>query len=42
MIHIIKRMEEAPDVIICRTMLSPIIGAHTRQGMLAVILFGKE
>ena len=36
-----KVKEEAPDVIVRRTMLSPIIGAHTGPGMLAVILFGK-
>lgn len=36
-----KIKEEAPNVIIHRTMLSPIIGAHTGPGMLAVILLGK-
>lgn len=36
-----KVKEEAPDVIIRRTMLSPIIGAHTGPGMLSMILIGK-
>ncbi|MDO4357835.1 MAG: DegV family protein [Clostridia bacterium] len=30
-----------PDVIVRRTMLSPIIGAHTGPGMLSMILLGK-
>ncbi len=33
--------EAAPEAVIRRTMLSPIIGAHTGPGMVAVILFGK-
>lgn len=33
-----KVREAAPDVIIRRTMLSPIIGAHTGPGMLSMIL----
>lgn len=37
-----KVREEAPDVVIRRTMLSPIIGAHTGPGMLSMILVGKE
>lgn len=36
-----KVREEAPDVAIRRTMLSPIIGAHTGPGMLSMILLGK-
>lgn len=36
-----KIKEDNPDIVIRRTMLSPIIGAHTGPGMLAVILFGK-
>lgn len=36
-----KVREEAPDVNIRRTMLSPIIGAHTGPGMLSMILLGK-
>lgn len=36
-----KVREEAPDVVIRRTMLSPIIGAHTGPGMLSMILLGK-
>lgn len=36
-----KVREEAPDVVIRRTMLSPIIGAHTGPGMLSMILIGK-
>lgn len=36
-----KIREEAPDVVIRRTMLSPIIGAHTGPGMLSMILLGK-
>lgn len=35
-----KVKEAAPDVIIRRTMLSPIIGAHTGPGMLSMILMG--
>lgn len=35
-----KVRESAPDVIIRRTMLSPIIGAHTGPGMLSMILMG--
>ncbi len=37
-----KIKEAEPGVTIRRTMLSPIIGAHTGPGMVAVILFGKE
>ncbi len=33
-----KVKETAPDVIVRRTMLSPIIGAHTGPGMLSMIL----
>lgn len=33
-----KVREAAPDVVIRRTMLSPIIGAHTGPGMLSMIL----
>lgn len=33
--------EEAPDAVVRRTMLSPIIGAHTGPGMLSMILIGK-
>lgn len=33
-----KVREEAPDAVIRRTMLSPIIGAHTGPGMLSMIL----
>lgn len=33
--------EEAPDAVVRRTMLSPIIGAHTGPGMLSMILAGK-
>lgn len=36
-----KVKAEAPDVTIRRTMLSPIIGAHTGPGMLSMILLGK-
>lgn len=36
-----KIKEQEPNVVIRRTMLSPIIGAHTGPGMLAVILLGK-
>ncbi len=36
-----KVKAEAPDVAIRRTMLSPIIGAHTGPGMLSMILLGK-
>lgn len=36
-----KVKEEAPGVVIRRTMLSPIIGAHTGPGMLSMILLGK-
>ncbi len=36
-----KIKEAAPGAAIRRTMLSPIIGAHTGPGMVAVILFGK-
>ncbi len=36
-----KVKEEAPDVAVRRTMLSPIIGAHTGPGMLSMILLGK-
>lgn len=36
-----KVREEAPGVSIRRTMLSPIIGAHTGPGMLSMILLGK-
>ncbi len=36
-----KVRAEAPDVTIRRTMLSPIIGAHTGPGMLSMILMGK-
>lgn len=36
-----KAREEAPGVVIRRTMLSPIIGAHTGPGMLSMILLGK-
>lgn len=36
-----KVREEAPGVTIRRTMLSPIIGAHTGPGMLSMILLGK-
>lgn len=36
-----KVREEAADVAIRRTMLSPIIGAHTGPGMLSMILIGK-
>lgn len=35
-----KVKEAAPDVTIRRTMLSPIIGAHTGPGMLSMILMG--
>lgn len=37
-----KVKEAAPEVTVRRTMLSPIIGAHTGPGMLSMILFGKE
>ena len=37
-----KVKEAAPDVTVRRTMLSPIIGAHTGPGMLSMILLGKE
>ena len=36
-----KVREEAPDAVVRRTMLSPIIGAHTGPGMLSMILLGK-
>jgi len=36
-----KVKEEAPKAVVRRTMLSPIIGAHTGPGMVAVILLGK-
>lgn len=36
-----KVRAEAPDAQIRRTMLSPIIGAHTGPGMLSMILIGK-
>lgn len=36
-----KIREEAPGAVIRRTMLSPIIGAHTGPGMLSMILLGK-
>ncbi len=36
-----KVKEAAPGVTIRRTMLSPVIGAHTGPGMLSMILFGK-
>ncbi len=36
-----KVKEAAPKAEIRRTMLSPIIGAHTGPGMLSMILFGK-
>ena len=36
-----KVKAEAPDVVIRRMMLSPIIGAHTGPGMLSMILLGK-
>lgn len=36
-----KVKEEAPRAVIRRTMLSPIIGAHTGPGMLSMILLGK-
>ncbi|MCI9232237.1 MAG: DegV family protein [Lachnospiraceae bacterium] len=36
-----KVKAEAPDVAVRRTMLSPIIGAHTGPGMLSMILLGK-
>lgn len=36
-----KVREEAPEVVVRRTMLSPIIGAHTGPGMLSMILLGK-
>ena len=36
-----KVKEEAPDAVVRRTMLSPIIGAHTGPGMLSMILIGK-
>lgn len=36
-----KVKEEAPGVTVRRTMLSPIIGAHTGPGMLSVIFLGK-
>ena len=40
---LVEKIKEAePGVTIRRTMLSPIIGAHTGPGMVAVILFGKE
>lgn len=39
---LVKKVKEyAPEVTVCRTMLSPIIGAHTGPGMLSMILFGK-
>lgn len=36
-----KVKQEAPDAVVRRTMLSPIIGAHTGPGMLSMILVGK-
>lgn len=36
-----KVKAEAPDAAVRRTMLSPIIGAHTGPGMLSMILIGK-
>lgn len=36
-----KVRAEEPDVTIRRTMLSPIIGAHTGPGMLSMILLGR-
>lgn len=36
-----KVKAEAPDMVIRRMMLSPIIGAHTGPGMLSMILLGK-
>lgn len=36
-----KVKEAAPEAIVRRTMLSPIIGAHTGPGMLSIIMFGK-
>lgn len=36
-----KVKEAAPEVTVRRTMLSPIIGAHTGPGMLSIIMFGK-
>ncbi len=36
-----KVKEAAPEVTVRRTMLSPIIGAHTGPGMLSMILLGK-
>ena len=36
-----KVKAEAPDVAVRRTMLSPIIGAHTGPGMLSMLLLGK-
>lgn len=36
-----KVKEAAPGVMVRRTMLSPVIGAHTGPGMLSMILFGK-
>lgn len=36
-----KLMAEYPRLQIRRTMLSPIIGAHTGPGMLSIIFFGK-
>ena len=37
-----KVREEAPGVTVRRTMLSPIIGAHTGPGMLSMILLARE
>ncbi|MCI8544097.1 MAG: DegV family protein [Lachnospiraceae bacterium] len=36
-----KVRAEAPDAVVRRMMLSPIIGAHTGPGMLSMILLGK-
>nr|WP_304955272.1 DegV family protein [uncultured Acetatifactor sp.] len=36
-----KVKAEAPDAVVRRMMLSPIIGAHTGPGMLSMILLGK-
>lgn len=36
-----KVKEAAPEATVRRTMLSPIIGAHTGPGMLSIIMFGK-
>lgn len=36
-----KVKESRPEVVVRRTMLSPIIGAHTGPGMLSMILLGR-